>query len=72
MYFLKFLLIFFVILFYFIPINAFVLDEIKERGYFNYSYINNLLDRYEKEDDFMVANKIFSLLSLELWLNQYS
>jgi len=33
MYFFKFLFIFFVILFYFHPINAFVLDEVKERGY---------------------------------------
>jgi len=33
MYFLKFLFIFFVFLFHFFPINAFVLDEVKERGY---------------------------------------
>jgi len=33
MYFLKFLFIFFVILFNFYPINAFVLDEVKDRGY---------------------------------------
>ena len=33
MYFLRILLIFLVILFHFFPINAFVLDEVKERGY---------------------------------------
>ena len=33
MFFLKFLLFFFVIFFSFYPINAFVLDEVKERGY---------------------------------------
>jgi asparagine synthase (glutamine-hydrolysing) len=50
--------------------NYFSKEKIEKRGYFNYSYINQLIRR-RKENPFLFDRQLFALLTLEIWHEQF-
>lgn len=44
---------------------------IKKYDFFNYDYLEKLFSKFEENKNYMLANKIFSLLVLQIWLNKF-
>ena len=43
---------------------------VKKYDFFNYDYLEKLFSKFEESKNYMLANKIFSLLVLQIWLNK--
>ena len=46
--------------------------EVKKFNLFNYDYLEILFNEFEKTKNYNLANKIFSILVLQIWLNKFS
>ena len=44
---------------------------VKKYDFFNYDYLEKLFSKFEESKNYMLANKIFSLLVLQIWLNKF-
>ena len=44
---------------------------IKKYDFFNFNYLETLFSKFEETKNYMLANKIFSLLVLQIWLNKF-
>jgi asparagine synthase (glutamine-hydrolysing) len=44
---------------------------IRKYNFFNYSFLETLFIQFEESKNYMIANKIFSLLVLQIWLNKF-
>ena len=44
---------------------------VKKYDFFNFNYLETLFSKFEETKNYMLANKIFSLLVLQIWLNKF-
>ena len=45
--------------------------SIKSSNLFNYQYLNELFNNYENNKDYILANKIFAVLCLQIWIKKF-
>jgi asparagine synthase (glutamine-hydrolysing) len=51
--------------------NYLTQESIKKYNFFNYNYLEKLFNNFEKEKNYTAANKIFAILTLQIWLQKF-